>query len=512
MTDTQRKKDDDRVHPNGGMDDALQQEIEDALGGMSLEDMIDAEEAEKNAARAAAVAASVVASGKAPVASPGVKRGKVIAIHGDDIFVDIGGKSQGLLAKSQYEGQELPAIGDLVEITVEGYDKRDGVLLLSRKGAVLAAAWDTLEEGQFVEGRVTGTNKGGLELDINGIKAFMPISMVEMFHVEDGAAYVNQRLRCKVVEVERSDKRVIVSRRLYLEAEAAELREKTFETLEEGQTVDGKVKTIMPYGAFVDIGGCDGLLHIKDMSFSRIEDPKSVVKEGELLKVKILKIDRETKKIALGLKQILPDPWVGVEQKYPSNEVIQGKVVRLAEFGAFVELEPGVDGLIPISEMSFEKRIKHPSEVLAAGQTINVRVMNVDAEKKRISLSVKRVGDDPWVGASARWPEGSIVSGTVKRMTEFGAFVELSAGVEGLLHISELSSSRVRSVSEVVQVGQTVQAKVLTIDETARRASLSIKQVQEDPHYTGDSTAQTEAAPSPPTPKRKRPLKGGLDY
>lgn len=514
MSETHKRNNDDRVRPQNGMDEALQREIEDALGSMSLEDMIDAEEAQKNANRAAAAAAASAASGKEPPVARNLKRGKVIAIHGDDIFVDLGGKSQGLLPKDQYEGQELPAIGDLVEIMVEGYDKRDGVLLLSRKGAVLAAAWDTLGEGQFVEGRVTGTNKGGLELDINGIKAFMPISMIEMSHVEDGAAYVNQRLRCKVIEVDRGEKRVIVSRRGYLEVEAAEMREKTFESLQEGQIVEGKVKTIMPYGAFVDIGGTDGLLHVKDMSFSRVEDPKAIVKEGELLKVKVLKIDRETKKIALGLKQILPDPWEGVVQKYPVNDVIQGKVTRLAEFGAFIELEPGVEGLIPISEMSFEKRIKHPSEIVSVGQTPNVRVMSVDPEKKRISLSIKRVGDDPWTGASARWPEGTIVSGTVKRITEFGAFVELAAGVEGLVHISELSSTRVRSVGEVVQVGQTVQAKVLSVDETARRASLSIKQVQESPQYTGEPTAeaQAEAALPPPAPKRKKPLKGGLDY
>ncbi len=365
MSETQRNEDDNRIRPQDGLDDELQREIEDALGDMSLEEMIDAEEAEKNATRAAAAAASAAAEGKPAAASPGVRRGKVIAIHGDDIFVDLGGKSQGMLAKNQYEGDELPAIGDMVEVTVEGYDKRDGVLILSRKGAVLAAAWDTLEEGQFVEGRVTGTNKGGLELDMSGIKAFMPISMIEMFHVEDGAEYVNQRLRCKVLEVDRGEKRVIVSRRAYLEAEAAELREKTFESLQEGDIVDGKVKTIMPYGAFVDIGGCDGLLHIKDMSFSRVEDPKDIVKEGEALKVKVLKIDRENRKVGLGLKQILPDPWDNVVAKYPTNEVIQGKITRLADFGAFIELEPGVEGLIPISEMTFERRIRHPSEIVA---------------------------------------------------------------------------------------------------------------------------------------------------
>ncbi len=511
MSDTQKRKDDNRVRPKTGMDEALQQEIENALGDMSLEEMIEAEDQARKAAAAPPTIAGQEPGAKAT--PPNVKRGRVLAIHGDDIFVDMGQKSQGLLPKSQYEGQELPKIGDVLELTIEGYDKRNGVLLLSRQGAVMAAAWNTLEEGQLVEGRVTGTNKGGLELDISGIKAFMPISMIELFHVDDVASYVNQRLRCQVLEIDRSERRVIVSRRGYLEAEAAIKREQMFETMQEGMIVEGKVKTIMPYGAFIDIGGTDGLLHVKDMSFSRVEDPKSIVKEGQPIQVKILKIDRDTKKIALGLKQILPDPWDNVVEKYPANQVIQGKITRLADFGAFIELEPGVEGLIPISEMSFEKRIKHPSELIKVGDTPNVRVMTVDPEKKRISLSLKRVGDDPWLGASHRWPEGTIVSGIVKRATDFGAFVELAPGVEGLIHISELSEHRVRAVSEVVQVGQTVQAKVLNIDETARRASLSIKQIVMDPHYTGaPEPAGQEAPPPPPAPKRKKPLKGGLDY
>ncbi len=506
MSDMQKRTDDERIRPRSGMDEALSQEIEDALGGMSLEDMIDAEEKARNAA-----AQPPAVAGQAPAAPSAVKYGRVIAINGDDIFVDLGGKSQGLLPASQYEEGEVPAVGDAVEVTIEGYDRRDGVLLLSRKGAILAAAWGTLEEGQFVEARVTGHNKGGLELDMNGVKAFMPVSMIEQFHVDEIEGYVNQRLRCQVFEIDRGEKRVILSRRAYLEAEQAEKRELMFETMQEGDIVEGKVKTIMPYGAFVDIGGTDGLLHIKDMSHSRIEDPREVVKEGDALQVKILKIDRQSKKIGLGLKQVLPDPWDLAASKYPVDQVVQGKITRLADFGAFIQLEPGIEGLIPISEMSFEKRIKHPSEVIAVGEMTNVRVISIDPERKRMSLSLKRVGDDPWMGASARWPEGTIITGTVKRITDFGAFIEMTPGVEGLLHISEASEHRVRSVGEVVQVGQQVQVKVLDIDEGARRASLSIKQITMDPHYTGQPSDEPAAAP-PPQPKRKKPLKGGLDY
>ena len=478
-------------------DEALQRELDEALGGMSLDEIIASEEPKLAAAT-----------------SPGVKRGTVAAIHGEDIFVDLGGKSQGVLPSVQYGPDDpLPKVGDVIEFTIEGYDREDGLLMLSRKGAVLAAAWETIEEGQIVEGRVTGLNKGGLELAIGGLRAFMPISQVDLYRVEDLTPYLNQKLRCTVSEVNKADKNVIVSRRAILELEAQESREKAYESLVEGQTVTGTVRSIMPYGAFVTIAaGVDGLLHVKDMSYARVEDPRTIVKEGQRIEVMILKIDKETRKIGLGLKQTLSDPWVDVDMKFPVDTVISGRVTRLAEFGAFVELEAGVEGLVPMGEMSFERRIKSASEVCNPGDMIKVRVMSVDLDKKRVSLSIKRVGDDPWIGASARWPEGSVVSGIVKRLSEFGAFVEITPGVEGLVHISQLSYERVRAVGDVVQEGQTVQAKVLEVDEERRRISLSIKDLASVADYTGQaSSSATPAEEAKPQPKRKKPLRGGLE-
>ena len=473
------------------LDAELQRELDAALGDMPLAELIDAEDA--SAGRA---------GGKGT--GEGVRRGKVVAIDGDDIFVDMGGRSEGLLPAVQYADEPLPEVGSTVEVTIEGYDEANGLLVLSREGAMLAATWETLEEGQAVEGRVTGHNKGGLELTINGIRAFMPISQIEMFHVEDLHPYVDQRLQCEVTEIDRREQNVIVSRRALLEREAAAAAEKLWETLAEGQTLRGKVRSIMPYGAFVDIGGVDGLLHVSNMSHSRVEDPAAVVSEGQEIEVMVLSVDRDERRISLGLKQMTPDPWEGAEVRWPADAIVTGTVTHLADFGAFVALAEGVEGLIPISELSFERRIGHPSEVVNPSDVVRVRVLNVDTERKRISLSLKRTVDDPWMGASVRWKADSYAAGVVTRLADFGAFVELAPGVEGLVHISELSDSRVRSGAQVVREGQTVTVKVLDVDEGARRISLSIKQA------AGAAGPVEHDAPQPQR-KRKKPLKGGLD-
>jgi len=485
----------DAAGRDSGLDAALQRELEEALGDLGADSFFDADKPSATAAPA----------------PTGVRRGTVIDIHKDDIFVDMGGKSQGVLPATQFEDQPLPKIGDVVEVTIAGYDKADGLLLLSRQGAVTAAMWQTLEEGQIVEGRVTGHNKGGLELDVNGIRAFMPISHVELFRVEDLTPYVNRRLKCQVIDVDEAERSITVSQRAVLELEAQEAREKAFASLVEGKIVTGTVKTIMPYGAFVDIGGVDGLLHVRDMSHSRVEKPEDIVKQGQKLEVKILKVDRETRRISLGLKQVMPDPWADAQAKWPIESIATGRISKLMDFGAFVELEPGVEGLIPISEMTYERRIHHPSDIVKEGDVVRVRVMTMDLERKLISLSLKRVGDDPWMGASARWPANTVVEGTVKRLADFGAFVELTPGVEGLVHISEISDERIRSAGDVLREGQTVKAKVLSVDEDARRISLSIRQLVTMPDYTGPETTAS-AEPAKPRPKRKKPLKGGLDW
>ena len=494
MTPLESNDASNKFRPEVKLDDQLQKELDDALGDMSLADLIDAEQES--------------APTPAKTAGEGVKRGRVLDIQRDAIFVDMGGKSQGLLSSRQFDEDEpLPQIGDMVEVTIEGYNAAEGLLMLSRKGAVMAAAWETIGEGQIVEGRVTGHNKGGLELTINNIRAFMPISQIEMFRVEDISPYVDQKFKCQVIEVDRADRNVIVSRRAMLEFEAEQMREHIWETLEEGKVVAGVVRSIMPYGAFVDIGGIDGLLHIRDMSHVRIEDPKEIVSEGLQVQVKILSIDRDEQRISLGLKQTMPDPWLGADTKWLTNTVVSGRITRVMDFGAFVELEPGVEGLVPISELTFERRVNHPNEIVTEGEVTKVRIMTVDVQAKRISLSIKRIGDDPWIGASFRWPEGSIVSGIVTRVADFGAFVELTGGVEGMVHISELSLDRVRAVTDVVNQGDRVEAKVLSVDEQARRMSLSISKCA----TASESVEIQDDQPAPPPRKRKNPLKGGLE-
>ncbi len=474
--------------------DDLQRELEEALGSMNVGSLMEADE---------------------PVAAPttpGVKRGCVVSIQKNDIFVDMGGKSQGILPAEQFEDEPLPREGDWIEVIIEGYDAAEGLLKLSRKGAVTAASWQNMEEGQIVEGRVTGHNKGGLELDIDGIRAFMPISQIELFRADDNLApYDGQRLKCEVIDVRRDERSIVVSRKAVLQREAEETKRQAFEALQPGDLVTGTVRTIMPYGAFVDIGGVDGLLHVGDMAYSRVNDPKDVVKEGQKIQVKILKIDRDTRKIGLGLKQVMPDPWSDVEQKYTPGMLVAGRITRLEGFGAFAELEPGVEGLIPIGEMTYERRIGHPREVVKEGDVVHLAVLSVDPVKRRISLSIKQAGADPWQGASVRWPADSTVEGVVKRVAEFGAFVELTPGVEGLVHISELSGDRIRRVEDVVKVGETVKAKVLEVDEERRRMSLSIRALKESADYMGEETA-APVQPQQPPKKRKKPLKGGLEW
>lgn len=477
----------------GELDAQLQAEIEAALGDMSLVEL---------------EGASPEAGGEDRET---LRTGTVVSVQRDDILVDMGGKSTGVLSVKQMGDEPLPAVGDSIEVLITGYKEDEGLLVLSRKGAVMAAAWNSVAVGQTVEGRVTGHNKGGLELTVDGIDAFMPISQIDRNRIEsdDLAGYASHKLRCRITEVRRQERALIVSRREVLDEEAAEAREQAFATLTEGTIVTGTVKTIMPYGAFVDIGGLDGLLHIGDMSLKRIDDPRDVVKEGQKLELKVLKIDRENGKIGLGLKQTLADPWVDAENKWPVDSVISGRITRLMDFGAFCELEDGVEGLIPISEMSFERRIGHPKEVVGENEVVKVRVIRVEPDRKRISLSIKRLQDDPWIGASVRWPVDSVAEGTVTRITDFGAFVELAPGVEGLVHISELAQTRVNSVSEVLKPGDKVHAKVVTVDEDRRRLGLSIKQLAASPDYAGSESEEPE--PAIAKSKRKRPLRGGLE-
>lgn len=484
------------------LDADLEREIEQALGSASMEDILAAEDAQPQAAPAK----------KEQGADANVRTGRVIAVQGDDVFVDLGGKDQGILPAAQFEDEDLPEPGAEIEVTVEGANEDEGLLILSRKGAVLAASWDRLERGLIVEGRVTGHNKGGLEMDLDGIRAFMPLSQIGRDRVEDEdlPGFVNRRLPVEVIEFNPSEGDVVVSHRAVLDKQTEQARRELWETIEPEQIVTGKVRTIMPYGAFVDIGGVDGLLHVSDMSYSRVEDPRHVVSEGQQVEVKVLKVDRENERISLGLKQTQPDPWSTVAQQFQPGQVVDGRVVRLMDFGAFVEVTDGVQGLVPISELSFERRVKHPSEILTEGQTVRLKVLNVDPERQRMSLSYKQLGEDPWTGAQVRWSEGEIVQGRATRVTDFGAFVELASGIEGLVHISELADGFTRAPGDVVSAGDTVSVKILSVDEENRRISLSMKQAA----GSGGAQDQQEQQQMPPEPRsrpERKDLKGGLD-
>lgn len=355
------------------LDAAIEGELEEALAGLSEQDLI-ATESRPQA--------------KSGDAAKGPKKGKVLSVHGPDVFVEVpGGRSQGVLSMTQFPDGP-PAPGTEVDFDIEGYDRANGLLLLTRRGAAIVVDWSSVEVGQTVEARVTETNKGGLTVEVNGIRGFMPISQIDLYRVDNPETFVNQKLLCLVAEVDPHERNLIVSRRALLEKERDEQREKIWAELAEGQIREGVVRSVRDFGAFVDMGGVDGLVHVSEMSWARVKDPASVVQPGQSLKVVVLKVDREKRKVSLGLKQLLPSPWDNITDKYPPGTMVKGKVTRLAEFGAFVELEPGVEGLVHVSELAMQ-RVRRVSDVVQAEQEVQVMVLNVDPEQRRISLSLK---------------------------------------------------------------------------------------------------------------------------
>ncbi len=478
-------------------DNAIDQQVSAALADVSLEHLYGFDQPKP------------AETPQAPVA-PGSKvprRGKVISVGRDDVFVDVGGKSQGICPLLQFEEVKL---GDEFDFYVDRYEKDEGLLILTRKGATSQSVnWETLEVGQIVEGSVEAMNKGGLELTIKNMRAFMPAGQVDVNFVKDISTLIGQRMTVEVTKVDREKKNLIVSRRAILEREKEEARLTLMKELAVDQVRRGVVRTVMDYGAFVDMGGVDGLLHVSEMSHRRIRHPNEVVKENDVVDVKITKIDPETGKISLSLKAAMADPWAEASTRYAVGTTVTGRVARIEGFGAFVSVEDGIEGLLPVSEISYQ-RIRHPGDVLKEGEPIKVIVLSMDPLQHRLSFSLKQAGPDPWSAAESNFPVNSVVDGKVSRVVEFGAFVELEAGIEGLVHISELANNRVRAASDVVKPGQDVKVRVMEFDKEKRRIGLSLRRATE-PVAAATTAEATPAAPAPP--KKKRPvLRGGLDY
>ena len=419
--------------------------------------------------------------------------GRVIRIDDDRVLVDVGFKSEGTIPISEWEEEEdKPEIGSTIKVLVEEVEDATGttedpygMISLSKRKAEKIIAWQemmkTIHEGQVVTGTCTRKIKGGLLVDI-GVNVFLPASQVDIRRPHDIGEYIGRVVQCEVLKIDEARRNIVVSRRSLIEKQRQEDREQLLRELEVGQVRTGVVKNIAEFGAFVDLGGIDGLLHITDMSHGRIGHPSELVSIDQEIEVMILNIDYEKEKIALGMKQMTPSPWDNVEDKYDVNSQVTGKVVNVMSYGAFVKLEEGIEGLVHISEMSWTKRISHPNELVQIGDEIEVVVLGIDKEKQEISLGMKQTQKNPWEDVADRYPEGAMVKGRVRNLTNYGAFIELEEGIDGLLHVSDMSWTRkISHPNEMLEKGQEVECRVLSVDQDRRRIALGLKQLEEDP-------------------------------
>lgn len=412
--------------------------------------------------------------------------GRVLAITEKDVLVDIGFKSEGSIPLEEFGEPPEVKVGDKVEVFLDSIEDSDGQLVLSKRKATFMRLWDRVleiqEKGGTIEGKCMRRIKGGIVVDLMGVDAFLPGSQIDVKPIRDFDALIGQTYTFKVVKVNKLRKNIVVSRRAILEESMAEERTKVLSELEKGQVREGTVKNITDFGVFVDLGGVDGLLHINDLSWGRINHPSEVVKLDEEIKVMVLDFNDAKDRISLGIKQLQPHPWKEIEDKYPESAVVQGKVVSIADYGAFVELEKGVEGLVHVSEMSWTRHGIHPSKIVNVGETIDVKILSVDKERKRISLGLKQLTPDPWENIEAKYPVGSKYMGRVRNMTNFGAFVEMEEGIDGLIHISDLSWTRkIKHPSEVLKKGEEIEVVVLDVNKNERRVSLGFKQLTDDP-------------------------------
>jgi small subunit ribosomal protein S1 len=432
--------------------------------------------------------AELFSKGPSAVKEGEVCQGEVLSIDEDYVQVDIGFKSEGLVAAWEFmteEGEMTIKVGDTVDVLVEVSEDGEGRVVLSKEKAERLKIWDEIsnayERDESCEGTIISRVKGGLSVDI-GVKAFLPGSQVDLRPVRNLEALIGERTQFKIIKFNKRRGNIVLSRRALLETERRRLRDNTLETLSTGQIVDGVIKNLTDYGAFIDLGGIDGLLHITDMSWGRINHPSELFQVGDEIKVKVLKFDSESERVSLGLKQIQPDPWVDAAMRYPIGQRLNGKVVSLTDYGAFIELEAGIEGLVHVSEMSWTKRIKHPSKVVSVGDMVEAVVLDVDERARKISLGMKQIEENPWTVIEEQYPVNSEVEGTVRNITNFGVFIGLEEGIDGLIHVSDISwTEQIKHPSEKFQKGDLVKAIVLKIDKENEKFSLGIKQLEPNP-------------------------------
>ncbi len=415
-----------------------------------------------------------------------IVKGRVMGVTKEDVIVDVGFKSEGIIPITEFPEPVNVKVGDDIEVYLDAIEDQDGQLVLSKQKADFVRVWgrvkDAHDKGELIEGKILRRIKGGMVVDLMGVDAFLPGSQIALRQVPDFDALIGELMEFRVIKLNKARRNIVVSRRAVLEEERKKQRERLLKEIEPGQVRDGIVKNITDFGVFIDLGGVDGLLHITDMSWGRISHPSELVALGDKINVKIVDFDNNTGRISLGLKQLTPYPWENIEQRYPLGKKIKGKVVSITDYGAFVELEKGVEGLIHISEMSWTQHIKHPSRLMAIGDMIEAKVLSVDKENEKISLGIKQLEPDPWENIEQKYRSGTRVTGRVRNLTAFGAFIELEQGIDGLVHISDLSwTKRIQHPSEVMKKGEKAEVVVLNVDRENRRISLGYKQLTPDP-------------------------------
>lgn len=415
-----------------------------------------------------------------------IVKGRIVSMDEKYVIVDIGFKSEGIVPVNEFRNADTIVAGDEIEVFLDRVEDRDGQLVLSRKKADTLRVWQKIDEAHnnqtVIEGLIKRRIKGGMVVDIFGIDAFLPGSQIDVRPVRDFDAYVGKTMEFMVVKLNNASENVVVSHRALVETDLEEQREEILATMESGQILEGTVKNITDFGVFIDLGGVDGLLHITDLSWGRVEHPSEIVKLDQRLNVVVLEFDKDRKRISLGLKQLQPHPWDNIDAKYPEGAKVQGKVVSIADYGAFIELEKGVEGLIHISEMSWTQHIKHPSQLVDKNQVIECIVLNINKTEKKVSLGVKQLENDPWKELEIKYPSGSRHKGIVRNLTNFGVFIELEPGIDGLVHVSDLSwTDKVTHPSEVVSKGDELEVVILSIDFENRRISLGHKQIATNP-------------------------------